>query len=159
MVPRGYLTVSNTYRNRHQKKENCHTPHLHVVHRQATYRFGRLEPFENPHSRLARKCLKRRGRREQFSGFGKGLFFEQGELTDGERRTNRDQKPRAETGRAAFYSNSDLADRWRCSRGSVYNRPRGERVMDLAAPGRRGHKLIPLETVQKIERPHLRVLR
>ena len=58
-----------------------------------------------------------------------------------------------------FYSNSDLADRWRCSRGSVYNRPRGERVMDLAAPGRRGHKLIPLETVQRIERPHLRVLR
>jgi hypothetical protein len=58
-----------------------------------------------------------------------------------------------------FYSISDLAERWRCSRGSVYNRLRGERVVDFAAPGRRGHKLIPLETVQRIERAHLRMLR
>jgi hypothetical protein len=58
-----------------------------------------------------------------------------------------------------FYSIADLASRWRCSRGSVYNRLRGEKVVDFAAMGRKGKKLVPLETVQKIERAHLRVLR
>jgi hypothetical protein len=58
-----------------------------------------------------------------------------------------------------FFSISDLAERWRCSRGSVYNRLRGERVVDFAASGRKGHKLVPAEVVLKIERTHLRVLR
>jgi hypothetical protein len=58
-----------------------------------------------------------------------------------------------------FYSIPDLATRWRCSRGSVYNRIRGEKVVDFAANGRKGHKLVPLEVVLKIERTHLRVLR
>jgi hypothetical protein len=58
-----------------------------------------------------------------------------------------------------FYSIADLAARWRCSRGSVYNRLRGEKVVDFAAIGRKGKKLVPLETVQKIERAHMRVLR
>lgn len=58
-----------------------------------------------------------------------------------------------------LFSIRDLADRWRCSRASVYNRIRGERVVDFAANGRKGHKLIPLEVVLKIERSHLRVLR
>jgi hypothetical protein len=58
-----------------------------------------------------------------------------------------------------FYSIADLADRWRCSRASVYNRIRGERVVDFAASGRKGHKLVPLEIILKIERTHLRVLR
>jgi hypothetical protein len=58
-----------------------------------------------------------------------------------------------------FYSIADLAVRWRCSRGSVYNRLRGEKVVDFAAIGRKGKKLVPLETVQKIERAHMRVLR
>jgi hypothetical protein len=58
-----------------------------------------------------------------------------------------------------FYSIPDLAMRWRCSRGSVYNRIRGERVVDFAASGRKGHKLVPLDVVLKIERTHLRVLR
>jgi hypothetical protein len=49
--------------------------------------------------------------------------------------------------------------RWRCSRGSVYNRLRGEKVVDFAAVGRKGKKLVPLETVQNIERAHMRVLR
>ena len=61
--------------------------------------------------------------------------------------------------RQPFFSISDLADRWRCSRGSVYNRLRGETVLDFAAKGRKGHKVVPLETVLKIERAHLRVLR
>jgi hypothetical protein len=68
-------------------------------------------------------------------------------------------KPEQSGAGQPFYSICDLAERWRCSRGSVYNRLRGERVIDFAAPGRRGHKLIPLETVQRIERAHLRVLR
>lgn len=58
-----------------------------------------------------------------------------------------------------FFSIQDLAERWRCSRASVYNRIRGEKVLDFAAFGRKGHKLVPLETVQRIERIHLRVLR
>jgi hypothetical protein len=58
-----------------------------------------------------------------------------------------------------FYSIADLAERWRCSRASVYNRIRGERVLDFAASGRKGHKLVPLEIILKIERTHLRVLR
>jgi len=58
-----------------------------------------------------------------------------------------------------FYSIPELAERWRCSRGSVYNRIRGQVVLDFAAKGRKGHKLIPAEVVLKIERAHLRVLR
>ncbi len=58
-----------------------------------------------------------------------------------------------------FFSISDLAKRWRCSRASVYNRLRGELVLDFARPGRRGHKVIPRDTVTVIERKRLRVLR
>jgi hypothetical protein len=58
-----------------------------------------------------------------------------------------------------FYSIPELAERWRCSRGSVYNRIRGEMVVDFAARGRKGSKLVPLDVVLKIERAHLRVLR
>jgi hypothetical protein len=58
-----------------------------------------------------------------------------------------------------FYSIPELAERWRCSRGSVYNRIRGQMVIDFAAKGRKGHKLVPLDVVLKIERVHLRVLR
>jgi hypothetical protein len=58
-----------------------------------------------------------------------------------------------------FFSIPDLAKRWRCSRGSVYNRVRGEKIIDFAAKGCKGHKLIPLDVVLKIERVHLKVLR
>jgi hypothetical protein len=58
-----------------------------------------------------------------------------------------------------YFSIPDLADRWRCSRASVYNRLRGEKVVDFAATGRKGHKLVPLEVVLKIERERVRVLR
>lgn len=58
-----------------------------------------------------------------------------------------------------FFSIRDLAERWRCSRGSVYNQIRGEKVVDFAANGRKGHKLVPLEVVLKIERSRMRVLR
>ncbi len=58
-----------------------------------------------------------------------------------------------------------LGHRIRCVReapglyASVYNHIRGEKVLDFAASGRKGHKLVPLETVLRIERAHLRVLR
>lgn len=58
-----------------------------------------------------------------------------------------------------FYSIADLANRWRCSRGSVYNILRGEKVLDFAAPGRRGHKLVPIETVRRVEERRMKVLR
>jgi hypothetical protein len=59
----------------------------------------------------------------------------------------------------AYYSISDLAARWRCSRGTVYNVIRGEKVLDFAAPGRKGKKLVSFEAVQKIEEKKTRVWR
>lgn len=67
--------------------------------------------------------------------------------------------PHEGTGFQLFFSIPDLAGRWRCSRASVYNRLRGEKVVDFATNGRKGHKVVPLATVLKIEREHLRVLR
>jgi hypothetical protein len=58
-----------------------------------------------------------------------------------------------------FYGIADLAKRWRCSRASVYNILRGEKVLDFAAPGHKGHKLVPIETVRRIEQRRMRVLR
>jgi hypothetical protein len=73
-------------------------------------------------------------------------------------------RPRETAGRGietelVFYSIADLAKRWRCSRGSVYNILRGEKVLDFAAPGRRGHKLVPIETVRRVEERRMKVLR
>jgi hypothetical protein len=59
----------------------------------------------------------------------------------------------------AYYSIADLAARWRCSRGTVYNIIRGERVLDFAAPGRKGKKLVPLNVVDRIEQGRTRVWR
>lgn len=58
-----------------------------------------------------------------------------------------------------YFSIRDLAERWRCSRASVYNQIRGEKVLDFATNGRKGHKLVPLDVVLKIERVRMRVLR
>lgn len=59
-----------------------------------------------------------------------------------------------------YFSISDLAERcWRCSRASVYNQIRGEKVLDFATNGRKGHKLVPVDVVLKIERTRMRVLR
>lgn len=66
---------------------------------------------------------------------------------------------RADDGMPPFFSIPELAGRWRCSRASVYNRIRGEKVVDFAARGKKGHKLVPLDVVLKIESGHLRVLR
>jgi len=52
-----------------------------------------------------------------------------------------------------FFSMQELADRWRCSRGTVRNRLRssGAKVLDFASPGRRGKKAVPAAVVLQIE--------
>jgi hypothetical protein len=69
--------------------------------------------------------------------------------------------PAAVPGRAlpAFFSVPDLAERWCCSRASVYNRIRGYEVLDFAAKGHKGSKLVPLRVVLEIERGHMKILR
>ena len=62
-------------------------------------------------------------------------------------------------GNPDYFSIGDLAARWRCSRGTVYNMIRGERVLDFAAPGRRGKKLVPASVVNRIEERRTRVFR
>jgi hypothetical protein len=59
----------------------------------------------------------------------------------------------------AYFSIDDLAERWRCSRGSVYNWIRGETVVDFARPGHKGKKLVPRIVVQRIEQKHAKCLR
>ena len=55
--------------------------------------------------------------------------------------------------RQEFFSMAELAARWRCSRGTVYNRLRsaGAKVLDFALPGKKGKKAIPVSVVQQIE--------
>jgi hypothetical protein len=59
-----------------------------------------------------------------------------------------------------FFSIPELAQRWRCSRGSVYNRLRaaGAKVVDFAAAGKRGSKLVPWGVVLEIENKKLKRL-
>lgn len=59
----------------------------------------------------------------------------------------------------AFLSIPQLAVRWCCSRATVYNRIRGKKVLDFAAPGHKGKKLVPAEVVEAIERESMRVWR
>jgi len=64
----------------------------------------------------------------------------------------REAKIKSETAAGQpFFSIPELAARWRCSRGTVYNLIRGEKILDFAAPGHRGKKLVPLEVVARIE--------
>jgi predicted DNA-binding transcriptional regulator AlpA len=59
-----------------------------------------------------------------------------------------------------YFSIGELAQRWRCSRGSVYNRLRivGAKVLDFAAPGKRGKKAVPATVVLQIENRQTRRL-
>ena len=73
--------------------------------------------------------------------------------------TETEQRNRART-EPALFSIPDLAERWRCSRATVYNLLRGEEVVDFApAPGRKGHKLVTAETVRRIEERRVRRFR
>ena len=52
-----------------------------------------------------------------------------------------------------YFSISDLAARWRVSRGTVYNRLRsaGAKVLDFAPPGKRGRKAVHRGVILKME--------
>ena len=52
-----------------------------------------------------------------------------------------------------FFSIGELAQRWRCSRGTVYNRLRyaGAKVLDFAGLGKRGRKVVSSDAVLQIE--------
>jgi hypothetical protein len=58
-----------------------------------------------------------------------------------------------EADRQEYFSIPDLAKRWRCSRGTVYNRLRthGAKVLDFAPNGKRGKKVVPALTVSHME--------
>jgi hypothetical protein len=53
-----------------------------------------------------------------------------------------------------YFSFTDLAQRWRCSRGTVYNRLRatGAEVLDFAPRGKKGKKVVRAEVVFQIEK-------
>lgn len=52
-----------------------------------------------------------------------------------------------------FFSIAELAFRWRCSRGTVYNRLRsaGTKVLDFAPLGKKGKKVVHANVVLQIE--------
>ena len=60
-----------------------------------------------------------------------------------------------------FYSISELADRWRCSRGTVYTRLRNGRalLLDFAPAGKKGRKVVPALVVSEIESRNMKQLR
>lgn len=57
------------------------------------------------------------------------------------------------SGEQEYYSIRELAERWRVSRGTVYNRLRsaGAKGLDFAAPGGRSKKAVRASVVSKIE--------
>jgi hypothetical protein len=60
-----------------------------------------------------------------------------------------------------FFSIGELANRWRCSRGTVYNRLRttGAQVLDFATFGKRSRKCVPVDVVLQIEKRYMKRLR
>ena len=52
-----------------------------------------------------------------------------------------------------YFSIQELADRWRCSRGTVYNRLRAEgaMVLDFSVRGKKGKKAVASSEVLAIE--------
>lgn len=59
-----------------------------------------------------------------------------------------------------YFSFAELAERWRCSRGTVYNRLRklGAEILDFAPRGKKGKKVVRAATVFRIEAKHMRRL-
>jgi len=60
-----------------------------------------------------------------------------------------------------YFSMSELATRWRCSRGTVYNRLRatGARVLDFAPAGKKGKKAVAAGVVLEMEARQTKRLR
>lgn len=69
------------------------------------------------------------------------------------------QAARAHSGQE-YFSISELAARWRCSRGTVYNRLRavGAEILDFAPRGKKGKKVVRAKTVFQIEGRYTRRL-
>jgi hypothetical protein len=59
----------------------------------------------------------------------------------------------AQTNQQDFFSIAELAIRWHCSRGTVYNRLRSTRtkVLDFAPRGKKGKKLVSVSAVFQLE--------
>ena len=59
-----------------------------------------------------------------------------------------------------FFSIVELARRWRCSRGTVYNRLRlaGVKVLDFGVAGRKSKKLVAAAVVLYLETKHTKAL-
>jgi hypothetical protein len=59
----------------------------------------------------------------------------------------------SEKAKQEFFSIPELAQRWRCSCGTVYNRLRALRVevLDFACRGKKGKKVVHVKTVLQIE--------
>jgi len=65
----------------------------------------------------------------------------------------RDEMLKSDGASQDYYSVIDLAKRWRCSRGTVYNRLRthGVKVLDFGAPGKKSKKAVPAQAVYELE--------
>jgi hypothetical protein len=65
-----------------------------------------------------------------------------------------------EPARQEFFSIRELARRWRCSRGTVYNRLRlsGVKVLDFGVAGRKSKKLVPAAVVLRMEAKYTKAL-
>jgi predicted DNA-binding transcriptional regulator AlpA len=70
------------------------------------------------------------------------------------------QRTAAPVRQQEFFSFKELAERWRCSRATVYNRLRsaGARVLDFSDKGKKGKKAIPATAVWQIENRHMKRL-
>jgi hypothetical protein len=62
--------------------------------------------------------------------------------------------------RQEFFSIGELARRWRCSRGTVYNRLRlaNVKVLDFGVAGRKSKKLVPAAVVLHLEIKYTKAL-
>jgi predicted DNA-binding protein YlxM (UPF0122 family) len=69
-------------------------------------------------------------------------------------------KQHSEPTRQEFFSIGELARRWRCSRGTVYNRLRSvnAKVLDFAAPGKKCKKAVQAAMVLQIETKKTKIL-
>jgi biotin operon repressor len=72
----------------------------------------------------------------------------------------RDEMLNGDEASQEYFSMADLADRWRCSRGTVYNRLRAEgaQVLDFDPRGKKGRKVVPASVIKQIEARNMRRL-
>jgi predicted DNA-binding protein YlxM (UPF0122 family) len=63
------------------------------------------------------------------------------------------QKAVSQSPNQAYFSIQELANRWRCSRGTVYNRLRTveAKVLDFSTAGKKSRKAVSAQVVLEIE--------